>query len=555
MGMFSIVGELFSLPASSFARGWRRLATGRACYLELIVEPESDIMNRQLLFMELERIPVDPTVKGLVLRIRGGLGGWSAAEDLRGVLTRLRARGVKTIAVVEEPGNVAYWIASAAEVVVIPPPGQLGLVGLGAELTFFGRALNIAGIQPDFEAAGAYKSFGEPFTRSHASAPNIEAVSEMVAGLQASLENGVAESRKIDLELVRTAMAAAPLSAQEALEFGLVDHLFYDDQLQDWLTQTFGDKARKLRFPRWARRDRLVHWAETWGRRDKTIAVLHLSGNIVLDDDSGADRIRGRAVVKALGELRKSDRIKAVVLHVESGGGSAYASDLMWREVDELARKKPVVASFADVAASGGYYLAAPAAAIVSRSTTITGSIGVFGGKLVVGPALRKLGVTTQSLPSAPNSGMFSASRPFTSSQRTQFKASLQRFYDGFVKRVASGRRRSVESVEPDCRGRVWTGTAAHERGLVDEIGDLFHAVERARKLAGLHPEESYRRDMAMRPDNSLLLLMRQLLQRNLPFGVSHWVPSIASAADDLSMLAQHGGVPLAMLPFTIKVS
>jgi protease-4 len=241
--------------------------------------------------------------------------------------------------------------------------------------------------------------------------------------------------------------------------------------------------------------------------------------------------------------------VRAVVLHVNSPGGSALASDLLWREVVKLAAEKPVIAAFEDVSASGGYYLAAPAAEIIARPSTLTGSIGVFGGKLVVGEGLRKLGVFNQPITAGPNAVLFSPARPFTPDQRKRFKASLQRFYDGFVERVATGRKKEPAEIEQHCRGRVWTGEAALQRGLVDRAGDLPVAVERARALAGLTDYRvltwsSRRHGLAARA-------LGGVLRRVRPIGAEMLLDQLPTSTAALVLKSQ--GEPLALLPWGLN--
>jgi protease-4 len=285
------------------------------------------------------------------------------------------------------------------------------------------------------------------------------------------------------------------------------------------------------------------------------VAVLHLQGPIVLEESGRSPSIQARKVLPILRRLREDEGVGAVVLHVDSPGGSALASDLMWREVDQLRRSKPVVAAFEDVAASGGYYLSAPAQEIVARPTTLTGSIGVFGGKLVMAEGLRKVGVHSQEILGAPNANLFSPSRHFTADQRQRFKASLQRFYDGFVERVADGRGVDEDEIEPHCRGRVWTGRAALERKLVDRHGDLEHAVDRARILAGLTPGAFLRQDISgYRPP-----LMSRLAQRAMRTTVAAealgWAEQLVlgPVRPLLEVVARHQGQVLAMLPFDLR--
>jgi len=553
-----------AVPASSVATAVHRWATRPGTILELQVRTWDEVGVRYQVLKRLRRIAYDPTVAGVFLRLDGVPGSWAACQDLRAVLERIRAAGRSVYVFLESPGNAAIWVAAAADRVFLVPTAEVGLVGVGVELTFLGQALERLGIEPDFEAAGAYKSFGEPYTRTHASPENHEAIRVLVEDMQEQLVEGIASGRSLGVDQVRELLERAPIPAADAVEVGLVDQAAYEDEAKDWIEQHHGSKTHFLKFMTWARRDLVLEWIEHWGDDDKQIAILHLQGPIVIDDRTPAHTIRARQVVPLLRHLRDNDDVEAVVLHINSPGGSALASDIIWREVDLLRREKPVVASFEDVAASGGYYLAAPAVEIIARPGTLTGSIGVFGGKLVMGRAMRQLGVHTQVVSSSPNANLFSASRPFTEDQRTRFRSSLQRFYDGFVERVASGRHQATEDIEPHCRGRVWTGRLARRHGLVDRHGDLFEAVERARVLAGLHVGGFREVSVAPSPRQNLMarvlsFLMREIRPR-LGDGTLDRVTALvratlgATVGPMLEVVLAHPGEALAMLPFDLRL-
>jgi len=550
--------ELVLTPFLATARFVQRQASGPRCVLDVPVSALPDVRVRTVWLDRLRRAAADPSVVALLLRLDGSPGSWAATGDLRATLQAIRGAGTRVYAVLQAPGTGAVYLASACDHVFMLPTGQLGLLGVGAELTFFGAALQNLGVEPDFEAAGAYKSFGEPYTRSYASPAYQEAVGLIVEDLQAQLVDGIAQGRDVDATRVRHALARAPLSAQEAIAAGLVDTLAYEDEVRDWLKEHHGKGLRVVEFTAWSRRDVAVERLESVTARGPAIAVVHLDGPIVMEEGGRGTAIRARKVVEILRRIRLDDQVRGVVLHVNSPGGSALASDVIWREVDLLAQDKTVVASFEDVAASGGYYLAAPAHEIVARRGTLTGSIGVFGGKLVVGEGLRKLGVHTHQLGGSPNSHVYSPTRPFTGPQRERFRAMLQRTYDGFVERVARGRRVSVDQVEPHCRGRVWTGEAALERGLIDSFGTLDDAIERARVLAEV--PGARRVDVNTLPRRSAL---QWALQKAMPSAarvavppglqtLSRLVPH--AALDSMSLVMDHPAVPLALLSFQVEV-
>jgi protease-4 len=550
-----------AFPLGTVWGAWHRLLTSKHAIVDVTVEKHEDGQARDAWLQGVRHLAEDDHVEAVVFTIDAPPGGYAACQDLRAAIGALKAAGKSTIAFIDAPGNAGFWIASACDRVFCVPTGELNLLGVGVEMTFFGAALEHLGVRPDFEAAGAYKSFGEPFTRSFASPHNLEAMELLIGDLHRQLVEDIAADRELPPETVQALLERAPLAAEEAVVDGLVDQLLYDDQLTTWLEEQHGEAARRVDFDKWRVRDNIQRRLDRLGQSSGAIAVLHLDGNIVMDDKGPRTLIRARTVAPILKDLREDDDVKAVVLHVNSPGGSALASDILWREVDQLGREKPVVACFEDVAASGGYYLSAPAKAIFARPGTLTGSIGVFGGKLVAAEGLRKVGITTQPVTAAPNANLFSASKRFTDAQRVRFRQMLQRFYDGFVDRVAKGRNTSEDVIEPHCRGRVWTGTLAKERNLVDQTGTLDDAIAHAQELAGL--KRFQRRDVSGQPKrNPLQQLLRDALSESVPqlaqvrLARSVFDRMVAGGvATQLEHLAEHEGQAMALLPFGVELS
>lgn len=546
-------------PVKALTRMVRRGVTGPRCVLDVDVGRLPDVRARQQWLRRLRRTAADPAIKGVLLRFHGVPGRWAATGDLRSAIASIRGAGTPVYAAVESPGTGVMWAATACDHVFCAPTGQVALLGVGAELTFFGGALEQLGVQPDFEAAGAYKSFGESYTRRFASPENQEAIGAIVDDLQAMLVREIAADRGLEEGALRLALARAPLSASEAVEAGLVDTLAYEDQLRDWLKEAHGKGVRLVAWAKWARVESGLQALETVGEIGAGTAVVYLDGPIVMDRAGRGSAIRARKVVEVLRGLRNNPRIGAVVLCVNSPGGSALASDLIWREAELLLRKKALVAYFEDVAASGGYYLAAPATEIVLRRGTLTGSIGVFGGKLVLSEGFRKLGVHTQQIPGAPNAHLYSPSRPFDPDQRSRFRQMLERTYGEFVQRVAAGRNVPQEQVEPACRGRVWTGGDAVEQGLADRFGGLDDAIERARSLAGL-PLDAPVLEVSTLPK---LTAVQWAVQRALPSGARALLPPLVAqvgavlgtaVAEQVSVLLELQGQAMAMLPFDLDL-
>lgn len=544
-----LVAALTALPVRASTAVYRRLLTGRRAALELVVRGGLDLEEQSRLVEDLRALADDARVVALVLRFDGAPGGWARSGELRQALVDIARAGVRTVALLENPDNAALWLASGCDHVFMVPTGQVLASGVSSELTFFAEALERVGVSADVVAAGEYKAAGEPFTRRFASAANREATRALVDGLHQLLRRDLAVGRELEEEAVDRALASSPLSADEALEHGLIDGLAYPDQLGDWLEEELGRDLRRVSFGAWQRLHRLQQRCDAlWS--SQVVAVVHLQGNILLEDSAGAASIAARHVVPLVRGLRESSRVRAVVLHINSPGGSAYASDLIWREVEQLVQKKPVVACMSDVAASGGFYIAAPCTHLVAAPNTITGSIGVVGGKPVIGEALGRLGVHSESVAALPDAALFSLTEPFTPTQRERFRRSLQRTYDGFVQRVAAGRRRPLEQVEPHCRGRVWTGEDALAVGLVDRLGGLEHAIALARRLSSSGAELAH--ISGYDKPGYLVRQANKLMRDVLPFAaVRAALPLLGPAAR--SLLA-HPGQALAVLPFDLRL-
>lgn len=546
--------SLLATPFSGLLWLVHRRAVPAGSWIELESVAEGDLAAMSGWMLRLRRLGTDPQIAGVLLQLRQTPGSWASCEDLREVIAALRARGKRVVVQVHSPSNAACWIAAAADEAWITPMDEVQLVGLGAELTFFGDALNKLGVSADFVAAGAYKSFGEPFQRTFASAESREALEAILAELQQTLVTGIAEGRGLTEAAVRGLMARAPLLASEAVDAGLFTGMAYEWQLRERIEER-EDVPRLVGARGWAMRDALFEQIDGL-RQPDAVAVLHLDGPIVLDDDTGTSMIRAQQVVPVIHALKADDEVRSVVLHIRSPGGSAYASELLWKAVEELAEAKPVVASFSDVSASGGFYLAAPATEIVARATTVTGSIGVFGGKVVLGPALRRLGVLSQGFAQSPHALMASSSKAFTASERDRVRRSMQYIYDGFVERVAKGRARSTDEIEPFCRGRVWTGHAAQARGLVDHLGSLDLALERARRLARVRSSTTRRVDLVVRPPPAIAAILRDWLRRRWSVEQRELLSSVIGerVLPWMRVLLRSPGEAMAMLPFDLRI-
>jgi protease-4 len=456
----------------------------------------------------------DPDVKGLGIYIQSTHFGFGKAQELRSLLRSFAAAEKFVDCYLETAGEgtngtLAYYLASACQRITLSPLGELNTVGIYSDSPFIRGTLDKLQIEPQFLHIGDYKSAAEFFTETQHSTAAAEALGAVLDDLFDQIVAAIAESRELDPEKVRRLIDASPLPAEQALEEGLIDEITYPDIFESRLTDQTTNAS-----PLVALEDYLPV-AATFGA--ERIAVVFAQGTIVRGGNGtdpwsqqrfvGADSVR-----QILRHLSDDDEVRGVVLRVDSPGGSPVASDLILRELELLAEKKPLVVSMSDVAASGGYYISAKAAKIVAEPATITGSIGVVGGKLATRRFQQELlGISHDTLSRGANADFYSSLDPFSPQQAEQFLASMQRVYETFIGHVAAGRDLSTEDVESIAGGRIWTGRQALEIGLVDEIGGLEHAVMLVKEAAGLAPDTVIDLDFHPRPPNLLELLSRTL--------------------------------------------
>lgn len=543
----ALVGRSLALPV----RLVHRLRFGSAVVLELRLDASEHAVETALLVRALRRAAADPRVVGLLLWIEAPPGGWASGEDLRDALHAFRAANKRVIAWAPSLDNQLSWIGAAADELYVPPLGDVSLVGLGADVVFFGGLLDKLGIEADFVAAGAYKSFGETWQRSYASPANHEATNALLADLQATVLADIGADRGLTPAALEALLARAPLSPSEAAEAGLIHGVAYADELYE-KADALGDVVD---FAAWDRSRRVLDWLGASGQADRVV-VLHLEGAVVYEATGAGASIDAIETCALLEELADDESVKAVVLSVNSPGGSALASDLIWRSVEQLRAEIPVIAAFGDVSASGGFYLAA-GAPIVARRTTITGSIGVFGGKAVLGGAARKLGIVSQAVVGGPHALWDRPFRRFSDSERARFRAMLERTYVAFVERVAAGRGVTVAQIEPLCQGRVWAGSTAAASALVEHTGGIERAVELAMERAAL--TRAWRVDRVVQADPPWRTLLRAMVGRVVPGLQGNAVVKALGAqglgevaAVVMSLLEEPAA--LVMLPFRAKI-
>lgn len=463
----------------------------------------------------LARARDDPQVLGLSVYLRNARFGFGKAQELRSLLESFRESDKFVKCFLETAGEgtngtMAYFLVSACDHITLAPLGDVNLVGLFSDAYFLRGTLEKLKIETDFSHVGQYKSAAEQFTDIAHSPAAKEALSSVLDDLFDQIVTTIAEDRELEVEAVRNLIDRAPLTADEALQEGLVDSLGYPDEYEAGLSELSSEEPRLVPLSDYAPPSRPLT-----GSR---VAVVFAQGTIVRGsngtDPWSQQRYAGSESLGAiLRELAEDPDVSAVVLRVDSPGGSALASDLMLREVIRLAERKPVVVSMSDVAASGGYYIASKATGIVAEPATITGSIGVIGGKFV----LRRfqedlLGITHDTLARGANADFFSTLDHFSPEQAELYERLMRRIYDVFVGHVADGREMTREAVDAVAQGRIWTGRQALDLGLVDQLGGLDVALDLARREAGLEAGEATAIDFYPRPP-SLMDFFSQSLE------------------------------------------
>ncbi|MCA2254994.1 signal peptide peptidase SppA [Mycobacterium intracellulare] len=471
------------------------------------------------------RAAEDPRVAGLIARVQLTASPSAAVQELREAIVAFTAAKPSLAWAETYPGTLSYYLASAFGEVWMQPAGSVGLIGFASNATFLRDAFDKAGIEAEVVARGEYKSAANRFTEHGFTEAHREAVTRMLESIREQVWEAVGTSRKLDAAALDALADRAPLLREEAVSSGLVDRIGFRDEAYDRIAELVGVKdvseenaPPRLYLSRYAAaaRPRLTPPVPSVpGRRPKpTVAVINVDGTIVDGRGGpqflpfGSSTVGSDTIAPALREAAADDSVSAIVVRVNSPGGSVTASETLWREVKKARKRgKPVVASMGSVAASGGYYIAVAADAVVASPATITGSIGVLTGKLVIRDLLGRLGVGSDTVRTNANADAWAIDTPFTPEQRAHREAEADLLYADFVARVADGRNLTKDAVDRVARGRVWTGADALERGLVDELGGFRTALRRAKILAGLDEDADVR--IVTYPGGSLLDMLR----------------------------------------------
>ncbi len=464
----------------------------------------------------------DPAIQGLYLRLDGLSIGWAKLDELNRAIADFRKSGKKVFAYLEDGSTKDYLVGLACDEVCMPESGWLMLTGIRAEVSFYKDLLEKIGVKADMLQMGDYKAAAEPLMRSSMSEP---ARKQLTSVIDDYFEHNLVErivhlraKKNFTAEQVKKLIDEGPYSGRAALKAGLIDRVAYAEKFQDHMkarlaadelkiVENYGkDKKTDIDFSNPFAIFKLLSPPKTKTSTGPKIAVIYAIGPIITGKSQeslfGAETVGSTTMIEAIRQAEEDETVKAIVLRVDSPGGSALASDLIWNELKRS--KKPVLASMSDVAASGGYYISMAARKIYADPGTLTGSIGVVGGKVAIGGTFNKIGIKTEIISRGANAGIFSTEKPFTESERKAVTALMQDVYDQFVDKVLEGRKKAGKQMTREelvklAGGRIWTGRQAKENGLIDELGSLEDAIAAARAMT----------DMPADKEPELLLLPR----------------------------------------------
>ena len=515
----------------------------------------------------LEKAAEDKSLTGVVLHFKGTEIGWAKLNELRQAIKKVRKSDKKVFAWIESGMTKDYLLASACDQIVMPESASLILLGLRAEVSFYKNLFDILDIKPDILRVGKYKSAAEPYTRTEMSDAFREEMEAILDNYFGQITEMISASRGLSAEKVEAAINGGPYMAAEAKKLGLIDHIAYEDQLPGLLT---GDnKKNDVKFIKKYAKKRadtdfsgiagLIKLMDLLAGIDSSqrigsgprIAVIYATGAIMSGSSAQGGLMGGNVLgsdtfIKAVEKAADDDQVKAIVVRVDSPGGSALASDL--------------VVSMGDVAASGGYYISMGAERIFAEPGTLTGSIGVVGGKLAIEGLYKKIGITTSVISRGSNSGTFSPLNGFTESERVAVTGMLNAIYKQFTEKAATGRKMDYDKLEALARGRVYTGEMALKLGLVDQLGTLDEAIDHARKLGKIKDDEKFEKLILPRPTSPFEQLFGSAdSETQQSHQISRMLDSLAPGLADqlkrldlINILAREKS--LTIMPFEIRV-
>jgi len=526
----------------------------------------------------IDKIEENKRIIGVIIRIGGIDTGWGKLQEIRNRLINLRQNGKMVISYLDSANNAEYLLATATEQIILAPAGTIGLTGLRAEVIFYKGILDKFDIKADMFAIGDYKSAIEPYTRKNMSEAQRQAMTSILDNLHQQKVDMIAAGREhINAERAIELINQGPFTANEAHEVGLVDSLSYYDQLITSLESNHDSKTEFI--PNYGKKAvtqpdlgtftglmkfiSMFTKPTTQSKKHNTpkIALIYATGPIMPNHPQIpfgiGEGITPHRIIDALQTARKDESVRAIVIRVDSPGGSALASDLIWHEVKQTQEQKPTIVSMSDVAASGGYYISAAATEIVAQPGTITGSIGVLGGKLNLKGIYNKVGLTKDIITRGKNADIYSDYSNFSQSERQKIEKMLHKVYDDFVNKVAEGRQKTYDEIHQIAQGRVWTGQQAKELGLIDWLGGLDTALAIAKKHVSISHDEPIEIITLPKPKPLLEILMEDF-EANLQVPLNRHISvpySLAKSIPNFHLIQLLAHEPMAtIIPFDIEI-
>jgi protease-4 len=526
----------------------------------------------------------DKNIQGLFLELDGLGIGWGKLHELRKAVADFRGSGKKSFAYLESGDTKDFLVAIACDEVCLPESGWLMLTGLRAEVSFYKDLLDKIGVKADMLQIGDYKGTGEVLTRTSMSPQFRERLESVLDDhFEKDLVELIAKSRaskKLTTERVKALIDQGPFTARAAAEAGLIDRVVYLEQFQETLKSDLKAEQVKISKNYGHAKEEEIDFSNPFaifklfkpptkaGTKGPAIAVIYASGVIVtgksVESVLGGETVGSTTLIEAIRQAEKDRNVKAIVLRVDSPGGSALASDLIWNQLSQS--KKPVVASMSDVAASGGYYISMAAQKIFAEPGTLTGSIGVVGGKIVIGGLYNTLGLKTEVITRGAHAGILSSTSPFSDSERKAMTTLMMDVYVQFVDKAIKGREKAGKKFERSdflklAEGRVWTGRQAKARGLVDELGTLEEAIAAAKVMAGMAKDAEVELLLLPKPRNFIDMLLESRSETRLPYSamknlpVFRAFPEISDPAKSVEALLQLRSEPVwTILPGRVQV-
>ena len=507
----------------------------------------------------LRKARTDARVKGVMLKPTGFSSPfWGKVQEIRDAVIEFRKSGKPVYAYLEYGGDREYYLATAADKVFLMPSAPLDLTGVATYQLFLRGTLDKIGAYPDLHHVGAYKTAVNTFTEKSYTATHKEMDESLTRDLYDQIVRGIADGRKKSEADIRSKFDEGPFLPEDALNAGLIDDVAYEDQVDDKLRA--GERRTRIDGDDYAR----VSLRSLGLNRGPRIAVVYATGAIT-SGRSGYDPVNGPVVgsdtlIENIKQARRDSSVKAIVLRIDSPGGSASASDAVWREL-MLTRQeradRPLIVSMSDLAASGGYYIAMPAQVIVAQPSTLTGSIGIFGGKIVTGGVYQKLGANIQSTSAGRHAEINSPARPYNAEEVKKLQEQLQAFYDQFVEKVADARHTTPEKIDAIAQGRVWTGLQAKQNTLVDELGGLDRAIAIAKQRAKIAADADVEIQVYPAPKSFYELVSDTINGTGTGMAMGQWLNANLTAGELDALRVMRGplalfrrGEPLALMPF-----